>query len=95
MKPLPKKCDFLEMEERWQRRWEEMGIYRFDWNDHSRPVFTIDTPPPYPSGDFHMGNALNHTYFDILAPKSKQKNTTTSKKPMCPHKNSSNSATNS
>jgi len=67
MKPLPKKCDFLEMEERWQRRWEEMGIYRFDWNDHSRPVFTIDTPPPYPSGDFHMGNALNHTYFDILA----------------------------
>ena len=55
------------MEKKWQQKWEEMGIYRFDWNDHSHPVFTIDTPPPYPSGDFHMGNALNHTYFDILA----------------------------
>ncbi|MDH5461061.1 MAG: valine--tRNA ligase [Candidatus Bathyarchaeota archaeon] len=67
MKPLPKKCNFLEMEKKWQQKWEEMGIYRFDWNDHSHPVFTIDTPPPYPSGDFHMGNALNHTYFDIVA----------------------------
>ncbi len=55
------------MEKKWQRRWEEMGIYRFDWEDTNRPIFTIDTPPPYPSGDFHMGNALNHTYFDIVA----------------------------
>ena len=67
MKPLPKECKILEIEEKWQRKWEEMGIYRFDWNDIKRPVFTIDTPPPYPSGDFHMGNALNHTYFDIVA----------------------------
>jgi len=67
MKPLPKKCNFLETEKKWQQKWEEMGVYRFDWNDHSRPIFTIDTPPPYPSGDFHMGNALNHTYFDIVA----------------------------
>ena len=67
MKTLPRKCNFLETEKKWQQKWEEIGIYRFDWNDHSRPIFTIDTPPPYPSGDFHMGNALNHTYFDILA----------------------------
>jgi len=67
MKPLPKECNILEIEEKWQRKWEEMGVYRFDWNDTKRPVYTIDTPPPYPSGDFHMGNALNHTYFDIVA----------------------------
>ena len=67
MKPLPKECNIIQIEEKWQRLWEEMDIYRFDWNDQSRPVFTIDTPPPYPSGDFHMGNALNHTYFDIVA----------------------------
>jgi len=67
MQPLPKECNILEIEMKWQKRWEEMGIYRFDWNDAERPVFSIDTPPPYPSGDFHMGNALNHTYFDILA----------------------------
>ncbi len=67
MKLLPKECNIIGIEEKWQRRWEENGVYRFDWNDKKRPVFSIDTPPPYPSGDFHMGNALNHTYFDIVA----------------------------
>jgi valyl-tRNA synthetase len=67
MQTLPKRCNIIEIEEKWQKKWEEMGIYHFDWNDHSRPTFSIDTPPPYPSGDFHMGNVLNWTYFDILA----------------------------
>jgi len=67
MKPLPKKIDFLATEEKWQRKWEEWGIYHFDWNDFSKPTFSIDTPPPYPSGEFHMGNVLNWTYFDIIA----------------------------
>ncbi|MFQ5822212.1 MAG: class I tRNA ligase family protein, partial [Candidatus Heimdallarchaeota archaeon] len=44
-----------------------MGVYRFDWKDQTRPIYTIDTPPPYPSGSFHMGNVLNWTYFDIVA----------------------------
>ena len=67
MKPLPKKIDFLTTEAKWQRKWEELGIYHFDWNNHSNPTFSIDTPPPYPSGEFHMGNVLNWTYFDIVA----------------------------
>ncbi len=67
MKQLPKECNLLEIEEKWQKRWEEMGIYHFDWKDTRRPAYSIDTPPPYPSGDFHMGNVLNWTYFDIVA----------------------------
>jgi valyl-tRNA synthetase len=67
MQSLPKKYKFAEIEQKWQQKWEETGIYHFDWNDTQRPAFTIDTPPPYPSGDFHMGNILNWTYFDILA----------------------------
>lgn len=67
MKMLPKEFDALAIERKWQRLWEEMGIYRFDWTDHDRPTFSIDTPPPYPSGEFHMGNVLNWTYFDIVA----------------------------
>jgi len=67
MKPLPKEFNVLQIEEKWQNRWEEMGIYRFDWKDRKRPTYVIDTPPPYPSGDFHMGNVLNWTYFDIVA----------------------------
>jgi valyl-tRNA synthetase len=67
MQPLPKKYNFSEIERKWQQKWEEMGIYHFDWNDTRRPVYSIDTPPPYPSGEFHMGNILNWTYFDIVA----------------------------
>jgi len=67
MKVLPKKIDFLEVEEKWQKQWEEEAIHRYDWGDTSRPVYSVDTPPPYPSGDFHMGNVLNWTYFDMRA----------------------------
>ena len=67
MEPLPKEYNFAEIERKWQARWEEMGVYRFDWNDKKRQPFTIDTPPPYPSGEFHMGNVLNWTYFDMVA----------------------------
>ncbi|MDH7606551.1 MAG: valine--tRNA ligase [Candidatus Bathyarchaeota archaeon] len=67
MKPLPKEFDILAIERKWQKLWEEMGIYRFDWTDYKRPTLSIDTPPPYPSGEFHMGNLLNWTYFDIVA----------------------------
>ncbi|MBE0520123.1 class I tRNA ligase family protein, partial [Candidatus Bathyarchaeota archaeon] len=64
---LPKKFNIFEVEEKWQKKWEEMGVYRFDRDDKTRPTFSIDTPPPYPSGEFHMGNVLNWTYFDIVA----------------------------
>jgi valyl-tRNA synthetase len=67
MQPLPKDYNFSEIERKWQQKWEEMGIYRFDWKDMKRMPFTIDTPPPYPSGELHMGNVLNWTYFDIVA----------------------------
>ncbi len=67
MQPLPKEYNFAEIERKWQAKWEEMGIYRYDWNDQTHPAFSIDTPPPYPSGELHMGNVLNWTYFDIVA----------------------------
>jgi len=67
MNRLPKKIDFLETERKWQRLWEERGVHRYDWEDDTRPRYSIDTPPPYPSGDFHMGNVLNWTYFDLRA----------------------------
>lgn len=67
MRVLPKEFDPIKIELEWQKKWEEMGIYRFDWKDEKRPIFSIDTPPPYPSGEFHMGNVLNWTYFDIVA----------------------------
>ena len=47
--------------------WGERCIYKYDWDDSSRPSYSLDTPPPYPSGNFHMGNVLNWTYFDMVA----------------------------
>jgi valyl-tRNA synthetase len=65
--PMPKEYNFAEIERKWQRKWEEMGIYHYDWNDKARVPYSIDTPPPYPSGELHMGNVLNWTYFDMVA----------------------------
>jgi valyl-tRNA synthetase len=67
MKRLPKELDVQEIEKKWESQWEEMAVYRFDRADLKRPVFCVDTPPPYPSGEFHVGCVLNWTYFDILA----------------------------
>lgn len=64
---LPPRYDFREIERKWQRWWEERGIYRFDKSDREKPTFSIDTPPPYPSGELHVGNALNFAYIDFVA----------------------------
>ncbi|MEM2251302.1 MAG: class I tRNA ligase family protein [Candidatus Hadarchaeales archaeon] len=64
---IPKEYRPLEVEPKWQKKWEEWGIYRFRREDRHSPTYVIDTPPPYPSGEFHMGTALNWTYIDIVA----------------------------
>ena len=38
-----------------------------DEADADRPEYVIDTPPPYPTGDFHIGNALGWCYMDFAA----------------------------
>ena len=36
-------------------------------DETDRPDYVIDTPPPYPTGDFHIGNALGWCYMDFAA----------------------------
>jgi valyl-tRNA synthetase len=64
---LPPRYEQSALEASWQKSWEQAHIYRYDPSDRSRPTYSIDTPPPYPSGEFHMGNALNWCYFDFVA----------------------------
>ncbi|MEM3513892.1 MAG: valine--tRNA ligase [Candidatus Hadarchaeum sp.] len=64
---IPKDYDPLKVEPKWQKYWEKLGVHRFKRDDLQAPTYVIDTPPPYPSGEFHMGTALNWTYFDIVA----------------------------
>jgi len=64
---FPVRYEAKTVEKRCQEFWEKLNLYKFDWSDESKPTYSIDTPPPYPSGEFHMGNALNWCYFDFVA----------------------------
>ncbi len=65
MSEVSKEYNFKEVEERWVGAWDR-SIYHFDWNS-TRQQYIIDTPPPYPTGNFHIGNALNWCYIDFVA----------------------------
>lgn len=39
----------------------------FDANNLSREPFTIDTPPPYPSGRWHIGAVAHYALIDMIA----------------------------
>ena len=62
-------CDRYDKktEEKWQKYWEDSETYRFKDADTSSPVYTIDTPPAFTSGDLHMGHVLSYSYFDFVA----------------------------
>lgn len=63
---IPKEYIPHEIEKKWKETWD-MSMYYFDWEDNTRPQFIIDTPPPYPTGNFHIGNSLNWCYIDFVA----------------------------
>ncbi len=66
---MPPICDRYspDVEKKWQEKWSASAIYNFDENDNSRPVYSIDTPPPFTSGDLHMGHVLSYAFFDFAA----------------------------
>ena len=53
------------VEKKWLENWDE-SLYCFNGSS-DKSSYIIDTPPPYPTGDFHVGNALNWCYIDFLA----------------------------
>ena len=62
---LPKEYDHQAVEEKWRSKTYD-DIYRFDW-ESELPQYIIDTPPPYPTGNLHIGNSLNWCYIDFVA----------------------------
>ena len=65
MSEVSKEYDFNCVEEKWVESWDP-SVYHFDWQS-DKPQYIIDTPPPYPTGNFHIGNALNWCYIDYVA----------------------------
>ncbi len=55
------------LEKKWHEKWEQERTYAFDPKDTSRPIYSIDSPPPFTSGDLHMGHVLSYAYFDFVA----------------------------
>src|SRR5688572_11923475 len=44
----------------------EPDLYRFA-SARGQPVYLIDTPPPYPSGSWHVGAVMSYSMIDMMA----------------------------
>jgi valyl-tRNA synthetase len=62
---LPTQYNPFEAEPRWQRFWEEKGLYVAN-PEKSGPVFSMVLPPPNVTGNLHMGHAFAFTLPDVV-----------------------------
>ena len=66
MEEFEKRYDGLAVEKEMQRFWEDNNIYKFV-PDVSRPLYSIDTPPPTVSGSLHIGHIFSYTQAEMIA----------------------------
>ncbi|MDD3985238.1 MAG: leucine--tRNA ligase [Methanobacterium sp.] len=55
----------IKIEEKWQRKWQETGIFHSDPNNKKKIYVTVAYP--YPSGAMHIGHGRTYTVPDVYA----------------------------
>lgn len=63
---MDKNYEPAKAEKEVRRLWEENKIFKFDEHS-SKPIFSIDTPPPTISGELHMGHMFSYSHADFIA----------------------------
>ncbi|MEM3017576.1 MAG: class I tRNA ligase family protein, partial [Candidatus Bathyarchaeia archaeon] len=60
------KVDWSKIEEKWQRRWSEAGIFAAEPDPDRKKVF-VTFPFAYMNGPLHVGHGFTATRVDIYA----------------------------
>ncbi|MEF8782523.1 MAG: valine--tRNA ligase [Haloarculaceae archaeon] len=64
MTDIPDTYNPDSVEAKWRDQWKEIDVYSYGG---TKPDYVVDTPPPYPTGNLHIGNALGWCYMDFAA----------------------------
>jgi valyl-tRNA synthetase len=63
MTDVPSDYEPERIERKWREEWQDSDVYTPDGDLE----YVIDTPPPYPTGNLHIGHGLQWSYIDFAA----------------------------